>query len=661
MKSLFIAAGFLFSIAGSAQTITGKTGILDYGNPSFLFAPKGVNIELALLEPGYQEVAFSNDGYSFYVKNPDTYIFKYEPQKQTLTGWSLISEQKEDFNVGQLPLSRRGREILSLFASHYPLHAYSSNKKGRNGWETERWINADLKLILSNTYNIKIVDTTGKSIAAFQLPDFFSGFNENYMKQANIKPRDFDIDMTFFYDPQSANLFISADCGKYAKGYNRLWMYQVPNHLLTEIPFYTTHEWDNGNNFSSLGKIEVSFWGNYIIRKYFTEFHNMKYEFLSTSTGKLAAAGSLNSPAAEGQDNRVLAFLPEKNEVIVFNCNMQYDPDKRKYKIDYYDTTLTHLVKSVQLDLGKVDSPDAPDRYPIAVSNNGKFFAFTGIYKHPDAGTYLSVNYDLLDDAQMGYLKSITDKTIHTPLINQAYSTADFERNTALIADKQKAIEKLKGELQLTLDMINKRNNQLTELYYQNRLDELLTQGDIWKIDRVSYDWSEPAPEGVLNGPTTYSLGVSYEVTFQKSSVSLNYVNMQCREQVEARKDYSLLNQEENIYGESYYPPTAGSHTLIRNPNYRYGHTYLTFDKPGLDIFLEKLGKSTDLFNSNKLEITTQNQLGIPVVVLRYYYRDQSNAPLYLYQQEILQWLHDYNYKQKEMNKLAEELKKIGN
>lgn len=655
---IFITASCLFvSSLLHAQTVTGRNGIIDYGNPSYLYAPAGIQADLSLMRPEASEVVFSSDEEHFYVRNPNTYIYKRGEKQETLSGFNLLSEQREDYEVSRLPLSRSGREILALFTPQRALPAYSSNKNGRSGWETERWISADLKLRLKDSYSITITDTTGKQVAAFKLPDFFAVFNPEKMKQQQIKPKDYNIDMTFSYYSQSGNLFISADCGKYAHGYNRLWMYKMESNTLTEIPFFTTHDWDSGGNFNALGKTEIAFRGKYIVRKFFTEFKHMQYEFISTATGLLEGKGSIEGPAEQGEDNRVLAFLPEKDQVIVFHNNLEYAEDKRKYRIDYYDITLNNLVKSVELDLGKMDMPAYPDRFPIAVSKDGKFVAFMGIFIHPQVGTYFSVCFDLLDDAYRGFLHSINDKTIHAPLITESYTTADFKREEEKHKQRLAAIEKLKANMELSLSLIKKRNDELMELYKQERLDELLERAYTWTMDRASFRWTVPAPEGVLNGPTPYSFGVSYEVQFQKSVVSVNYVNMQCKEQVEARKDYIMANMEENVYGESYFKPSAGSHTLIRNPNYRYGTSYLTFDKPALDVYLEYLEKSTHLFDGNSFEVTTQNQLGIPVLVLKYYYRNNQKAALYLYQHEILRWLQDYNNDQKALKKLVEEVK----
>lgn len=653
---IFIAAFCLFSGTQlQAQIITGKTGIIDYGNPSYLYAPAGSTIDLSLMRPEATEVAFSNDGEHFYVKNPDTYIYKRGEKQETLTGWSLVSEQKEDYDVSRLPFTRSGRAILALFTPQRPLHAYSSNKNGRSGWDTERWISADLKLKLRDTYSVSITDTGGKQVASFKLPDFFYDFKPERMKQEKIKPKDYDIDMTFAYYPADSKLFISADCGRYARGYNRLWMYSIDSNKLSEIPFFTTHDWDSGGNFNSIGKTEIAFRGKYIVRKFFTEFRKMQYEFIAAATGLLAGKGTIEGPAYEGQDNRVLAFLPGKDQVIVFNHNQENDAEKRKYRIDYYDITLTSLVKSVELDLGNIDLPAGADRFPIAVSNDGKFVAFSGIFKHPEVGSYLSVNFDLLEDANRGYLRSINDKTIHAPMITESYAAADFKREQEKQKQRLAAIEKLKAYMEQSLGFIKKHNDELLGLYNQNQLDELLERAYIWTMDRASFRWTLPAPEGVLNGPTPYSFGVDYEVKFTKSVVSVNYVNMMCRELVEARKDYLLANMEEHVYGESYFKPSAGSHTLIRNPNYRWGPSFLTFDKPQLAVFLGYLEKSTELFNGNSFEVTTKNQLGIPLVVLKFYYHNDQKAPLYLYQHEILRWLQDYNNDQKALKKLMEE------
>lgn len=660
MKRLLVGVSLLFSLATGAQTKSGKTGFIDYGNPSLLYVPKsaGEAQDRWSIRPGVREIAFSEDEETVFIKNPENYIYTTNPEKKTMSGWSLISQKKESYDVSQLPFSRKGRGILALFTPNYPLEAIHNGRKGSSGLSC--WISADLKLTLNENYAISISDTTGKQVAAFKLPDFLEGIGPDVFKYLKSKPKDYEIDMSFRYYPKSDNLFISGDCGKYGKGYNRLWRYQLASGTLTEIPVFTSHDWDNGRGLTAFGKIFVSFAGNNIVRQYYNSYHSMNYEFISSTDGSLIGKGSMETLGEEGQDKRILAVLPAINQVVVLSHNLENDEAKRRFRIDYYDTTLTQRSKSVTLDVGKADISGTSDAFPICVSDKGKFFCFAGTFNHPDIGYYLSVNFDLLQDAEQGYINSINDIAIHKPLIENNYATADFERTQATLDQKKKDIKELQDRIDQTLSFIKKRNNELLELYQQNRLDELLIRGDIWKTDRAEFTWEIPAPEGVLNGPTVYNFGVSYKVTYQSSSVSQNYVNMQCTEVAEAYRDHSFKNREERIYGESYYKPSGNSHTLVRNPNYRYGNVYNTFDRPDLQIYLEYLDKATDLFNGNSFEIATQNQLGIPVVVLKYPLRNDPKNIAYLYQQEILQWLHDYNGLTKQLKKLVEETQKVG-
>lgn len=660
MKGIPLLIFLFLSVPALAQNTGGKTGIIDYGNPSLLLVPAsaGAVQDKWSIWPGFREMAFSEDEETVYIKNPENYIFSRQPEKRTLYGWNLISQKKEGFDVSQLPLSRKGRGILSLFTPHYPLPAFRGGKKGR--LDNSCWISADLKLTLTDNFAVTITDTTGKQTAAFTVPDYFAGVSPEAFKSLKTKPKDYDIDFTFCYYPNSNNLYISGDCGKYGKGNNRLWRYQLGTGILSEIPFFTTTSWAKDNGFTTFGKAAVSFVGDYIIRQYFTEYQQIHYEFISAAEGRLVAKGQLQTGAYEGQDNRVLAFLPGLNQVVILNHNLETDIAKRRYRIDFYDSTLSRLSKSVVLDIGKADISGSTDELPVCISKQGKFFAFAGMYIHPEIGCYLSVNFDLLQDAGLGYINSINDNSIHAPLIEANYATADFTRVQAALEVKNKEIEKLKAHAGLLLKSIKEKNDKLLALYNQNRLDELLVNGDIWKIDPVRFEWSVPAPQGVLNGPTPYSFGVSYKVTYRQSPVSVNYVDMQCTEVAEAYRDYSLKNREEKIYGESYFKPSGNSHTLIRNANYRYGNPYMTYDKPELQTYMGYLERASDLFTGNSFEITTQNQLGIPVVVLKYPLKNDTNKAVYLYQQEILEWLHNYNSDMAEMKKLTEEVKKIG-
>ena len=288
MKLFRVLALLLLAMPAMAQNGGGKTGIIDYGNASLLYVPKsaGSPTDLWSIRPGISEMAFSADEETVYIKSPETYITTRNPEKRTLFGWSLISQKKESFDVSKLPLTRKGREILSLFTPHYPLVAFIGGKK-KSG--SSCWISADLNLTLGDDYGITISDTSGKTVSSFKLPDYLATINPTEFKLLKTKPKDYEVDLRFCYYPKLNILYISGDCGRYGKGYNRLWQYQLATGQLTEIPVYTSHIWDNGNGLSALGELVVSFSGDYIIRQYFTEYNEMHYEFISAADGRLDA------------------------------------------------------------------------------------------------------------------------------------------------------------------------------------------------------------------------------------------------------------------------------------------------------------------------------------------------------------------------------------
>lgn len=86
------------------------------------------------------------------------------------------------------------------------------------------------------------------------------------------------------------------------------------------------------------------------------------------------------------------------------------------------------------------------------------------------------------------------------------------------------------------------------------------------------------------------------------------------------------LYHKENMYGGSFFEQrAAGNSSLLTDRISTSSWTIL---------------KTTNPFSANSFEITTQNQIDTSIVVLKFPYK---NIPLYLYQQEILQWQHDFN------------------
>ena len=268
------------------------------------------------------------------------------------------------------------------------------------------------------------------------------------------------------------------------------------------------------------------------------------FEVVSLAEGKLVAKSNETIDTRYPVPLTPLGFLLGKEQLVCFD----------KDKLNYYNKDI-HYQTSFALDMGK----GVTFEEPAMLSKSGKFIAFIKIFNHSEIGYYYSVNYTLLDDLKNGYITSLNDNTIHAPLITQDYASQDAERKKTLLAQKQKELDELKKQRDLTISMIKKRNDELFTLYNEGKYAAMLEKGDIWKVVDANLTWTQ-GKTNMLNEATKFRLDISYELVFKTATEkSGNYVNMTCTERTEAHKDLKLITKEDKISGESYYKPTNGS------------------------------------------------------------------------------------------------------
>ena len=621
-----------------------KTGIFEYGNPSVLIA--GINdvsktaITDYLLKPN--EIAFNEKEDHLYIKtNDDYYYFKNNPDKKIFVGWDLFSQQKQVFDPEKLPQSREGRSILALFTPNKKLPAYRNEKKERGGWQTETWISADLKVSVADNFTINLMDTNNKKITAVNLPNPVNDYKTDRWKYTKEKPKDFDIDLGFCYYEKNNLLYIIASWGfSFPDEAERIWQYNLTNNALTEIPLSTINAKEIDFNSKTVFRNE------YMIRTIKETSNHIaipSYEILSLADGKLVANSKEPADTRYPLPLTPLGYLTNNKQMISFDFD----------KLNYYNNDLQYQ-NSFILDMGK----GVTFEEPAILSKSGKFIAFIKIFKHPEIGYYYSVNYTLFDDLKNGYITSLNDNTIHAPLITKDYASQDAERKKTLLAQKQKELDELKKQRDLTISMIKKRNDELFTLYNEGKYAAMLEKGDIWKVADANLTWTQ-GKTNMLNEATKFRLDISYELVFKTATEkSGNYVNMTCTERTEAHKDLKLITKEDKISGESYYKPTNGSRILQRNPNYRFGNTYMNYDTPDAAEFLTFLEQNTGLFMGNSFEISIKELIGIPIIVLKYPVKN-TNKFNNVFQFEILRWIQDWTDQTKEMEKIVKEMKEI--
>lgn len=637
MRQLFILVLVLLSVSGHCQN---KTGIFEYGNASILIAPPSdtnkTDIVNYLLKQN--EIAFSEEEDHLYIRtNNDFYYFKINPEKRIFADCDLYSHQIKLLSIDELANSRKGRSILARFTPNTKLPAYRNEKSERGGWNHELWISADLKVNIGTNFNISILDTSNNKVTAINLPNPVNDYKTDRFKYTKEKPKDFDVDLGFCYYGKNNLLYIYANWGfRFPNEAERIWQYNMTNNTLTEIPLFSVNAKEIDYDSKTL------FCNDYMIRT--INNFGLKYiEVVSLQDAKLI------SKSKESIDTRYpllltpIGYLPQKEQVVSFDFN----------KLNYYNKDIQYQ-RTFTLDMGK----GVTFEEPAAISKAGKFIAFIKIFKHPEIGYYYSVNYGLFDDLKNGDITSLNNDNIHAPLITQNYATQDFERKQKLIAEKKKQLAQEIANRELTVSLLKKRNNELLSLYNEGKFASLLELGDIWTTDNADYSW-EIGKTNILNTATKYNFSVTYDIRFQTATVqSGNYVNMTVREHTEAHEGFKLITQEDKLSGESYYKPSPGSYTLQRNPNYRFGNVYINFDKPEAQQFLPYLEKYTDLFNGNSFDITQQQQIGIPIVVLKYPSK-AAGKYIYVYQQGIFGLLKNHISETKEIEKLRSEINSI--
>lgn len=641
MKYLLSAFLLLGAVYTSAQN---KAGIFEYGNASLLIAPArdAGNTDIVQYLLKQNEIAFNEEEDHIYIRtNDENYYFKQNPDKKIFAGWNLFTREKEVFDASKLPATRKGRSILALFTPNKPLPAYRNEKSERSGWQNELWISADLKINVTNNFTITILDTNNTKITTITLPNPVNDYKTDRWKYTKEKPKDYDVDLSFCYYAKNNLLYICGSWGfRFPTEAERVWQYNLANNTLTEIPLLTINAKEIDYNSKTVFRNE------YMIRTIKETGSHLaipSYEILSLTDGKLVANSKEPADTRYPLPLTPLGYLPGNKQMISFDFD----------KLNYYNKDMQYQ-RSFTLDMGK----GVTFEEPAIISKSGKFIAFIKIFKHPEIGYYYSVNYDLFDDLKNGYITSLNDNSIHAPLITQDYATQDLERKKKLISDKQKEVDRLTELREQTVNSLKKLNTELTNLYNAGNFAALLARGDIWTTENADYSW-EIGQTNMLNTATRYNFRVTYDIRFETATAqSGNYVNMAVREHTEAHEGFKLITQEDKLSGESYYKPATGSHTLIRNPNYRFGNTYINYDKPEARQFLYYLEKYTDLFNGNSFEIIQQQQIGIPLIVLKYPAK-VTGKYIYVYTQDILGLLKDHISKTKEIGKLLEEIKAI--
>lgn len=637
MKQLLISLILFYSIFGYGQN---KAGIFEYGNPSILIAPaidtNKTEIINYLLKTN--QITFNEEEDHIYIKtNDDFAYFKNNPEKRIFADCDLLSQQVTTLRPDELPKSRKGRSILALFTPNTKLPAFRNEKRERVGWLSELWITNDLKVNVGANFRISIFDTTNTKVSEIKLPNPVNDYKEDRFKYTKEKPKDFDVDLGFCYYAKGNLLYICASWGfRFPDEAERIWQYNITNNTLTEIPLFTA----NGKEIDYDSK--TIFCNDYMIRT--VKNYGLKYiEIVSLLDGKPVSKSKETIDTRYPLPLTPLGYLPQKEQMLSFDFD----------KLNYYDKEI-QFQRSFILDMGK----GVKFEEPALLSKKNKFIAFVKIFKHPEIGYYYSVNFSLLDDLRNGNITSLNNNNIHTPLITESYATQDFERKKKLIAEKKKQLDKEIANRELTDSLLKKQNNELLSLYNDGKYASLLEQGYIWTTENADYSW-EIGKTDMFNTATKYNFSVTYDIRFQTATAqSGNYVNMTVREHTEAHEGFKLLTQEDKLSGESYYKPSAGSHTLIRNPNYRFGNVYLNFDKPEAQQFVPYLEKYTDLFNGNSFEITQQQQIGIPIIVLKYPSK-VSGKFIYVYPHEIFGLIKNHISLTKDIEKLKREINNI--
>ncbi len=636
MKRILLASSFFLSFFAFGQN---KAGIFEYGNPSILIAGPGeagkTDIVQYLLNAN--QVVFNEEEDHLYIRtNDDYYYFRQNPGKRIFTGWNLMSQKKENLDPEKLPLSREGRSILALFTPNQPFPVYRSKKNERSGLKQELWISADLKLKIGENFQISILDTNNTVVSVLMFPNPAIAYLEKYPYKKE-KPKDYNVDLRFCYYAKGNMMYIAAGWGlNYTNENEGVWQYNISTKTLSVIPLYSIPVRDF--DFYDIGTI---FCNDYMIR--FKKVNHDYYEVVSLSEGKPVAGNKDQMDFRNPLPITPLAYLSKQGQLLSFD----------KDKLNYFDKDL-HYLRSFTLDMGKGVTFDEP----AIISRTGKYIAFIKIFNHPEIGYYYSVNYDFLDDLKYGQLISLNDDSIHEPLIKSSYADQESERKKKLLDARKAELERVRADRELTISLLKKQNDALLALYNAGKYDMMLEQGDIWTTENADYSW-EIGKTNMLNTATKFNFTVSYDIRFQSATEkSGNYVNMTVQEHAEAHEGFKLITQEDVSYGESYYKPATGSHTLVRNPNYRFGRAYVNFDKPEAQQFLPYLEKYTDLFTGNSVEIAQQQQVGIPVVVLKYPSK-ASGKPIYVYPQGILGLLRNHINLTKEMEKIQREIDAI--
>lgn len=624
MKNIFLLNLLMvLSISSYAQIKEGRTGILEYGNASISMA--GISTEYSNTTAPWSwrnNLAFSED---------EEYIYYRRPDNGDILAWNLISGAKSVIPAAQLEKTTANRKLLSLFTPvmYFPL--------GREP-KKEAWLSDAYKMVFKDYEKITITDTSGKTIGTFTLPET-TGLYKKYNKKASFKGQTFG-EFTFRYYQPGNTLYVLLNMDNDYQYTNKSWRIDIGKNTVTAIGVKTDTAATNfSQNLSYFAGDNIVYYSNVSSYTYTTDF-----AIQSMKDGSEVAAGTFNT---NRYGTKVVDYNAAKDELFVLTDSA------RNFALEKFSTHPLVLKEKVAYEIGKTFDQPYSSAFPIVMSPHGKYFGFSVLYNHPTLGLYCSVNYDFLDYARYGNPFSINDDAIHAPFITKSYADAKLEYEQKKVQDKIDKINRIKAQQDIVAKRLKEESKQLLDLYNKGLIGPLLTN-NTWHPATASVEFTRPRAELDLRGPEPMNLMITYDIKFGYASGTSYFVTMYCTEEATAYVDHTFANKQSINYSETYYKPSKGSYTLIRNKDLSGGSVWWpTFDKPNTEPFAEYLTKYTGRFSTPSFDIALQPAGDNTYVVLKF--ELGKGAVLPVYTQEVYDDIYQIKEFERQINSIKKE------
>jgi hypothetical protein len=418
---------------------------------------------------------------------------------------------------------------------------------------------------------------------------------------------------------------------------NKSWRIDIGKNTVTAIGVKTdTASTDFNQNLAYYAGNNIVYYSNVSSYTYTVDF-----KMISMKDGNEVTSGTFNTNRF---GTEVVGYDENKDELFVLTDSL------RNFALEKFSTHPLTLKEKVAYEIGKTYDQPYSSSFPIIMSPKGKYFAFSVLYNHPSLGLYCSVNYDFLDYARYGNPFSINDDAIHAPFITKSYADAKLEYEQKKVQDKIDRINRIKAQQDIVAKRLKEESRKLLDYYNKGQIGPLLTN-NTWHPATASIEFTRPRSENDIRGPEPMNLMITYDIKY--ATGTSYFVTMYCTEEATAYVDHTFANKQSINYSETYYEPSKGSYTLVRNKDLGGGSAWWpSFDKPNTEPFVEYLTKYTGRFSTPSFDIALQPAGNNTFVVLKFDFG--SGAVLPVYTQEV----YDDIYQIKEFDRQINSIKK---